>query len=88
VIKQDPATIRELCKAAFSYVELDWEKFVKVDPRFVRPTETSVTVANVAKAKKILNWEAKVSFQQLINHMIDAHLETLITYQQSCIPCT
>jgi GDPmannose 4,6-dehydratase len=70
-------TIRQLCETAFSYVGLDWEKYVKVDSRFVRPTETGPTVANPAKAKEILGWEAKVSFNDLIAMMVDKHVEKL-----------
>lgn len=70
-------TIRQLCETAFSYVNLDWEKHVKVDSRFVRPTETGPTVADPIKAKQILGWEAKVSFDELIAMMVDKHIERL-----------
>ncbi|HSW68848.1 MAG TPA: GDP-mannose 4,6-dehydratase [Gammaproteobacteria bacterium] len=70
-------TIRQLCEAAFSYVGLDWEKYVQVDPRFVRPTDTGPTVANPSKAKELLGWEASLSFEDLIARMVDRHLEKL-----------
>ncbi len=72
-------TIRQLCETAFSCVNLDWEKHVQVDPRFVRPTDTGPTVADPSKAKKLLGWEAKVSFDELIARMVKKHLEHLST---------
>jgi len=70
-------TIAELCKAAFSYVGLDWKKYVTVDPRFVRPTETGPLVADYSKAKKQLGWESKVSFKELIAMLVDANIARL-----------
>lgn len=70
-------TIRELCEAAFSCVNLDWQKYVEVDPRFIRPTETGPALADPTKAKKILGWEAKTSFNELIALMVEKHLEKL-----------
>ena len=74
-------TIKELCEAAFSHVGLDWEKYVYVDQRFVRPTETGPLVGDPAKAKKILKWEQRVDFKQLIAMMVDAQIEKLSSSQ-------
>lgn len=76
-------TIRQLCETAFSYVNLDWEKYVQVDARFMRPVDTGPTVADPSKAKKILGWEAKVSFDELIARMVDAHLKILSANQNN-----
>jgi len=70
-------TIRQLCETAFSYVGLNWENHVHIDPRFTRRTETGPTVADASKAKKILGWEAKTSFNDLIALMIEKHLEKI-----------
>lgn len=70
-------TIRELCEIAFSYVNLDWENYIQIDPRFVRPTETGHTVADASKAEKVLGWKTKISFNDLIALMVDKHLEKL-----------
>lgn len=70
-------TIREFCEAAFSYVGLDWEKYVIVDKRFVRPTETGPLVGDYAKAKKVLGWEPKVSFKELVAMLVDANIARL-----------
>jgi len=70
-------TIQELCEEAFTYVGLNWEDHVEVDKRFVRPTETGPLVANPAKAKRLLGWEPKTTFEQLIHMMVDAHIARL-----------
>jgi len=70
-------TIRDLCEEAFNYVGLPWEKYVTIDQRFVRPTETGPLIGNAAKAKKILGWQPKVNFKKLIAMMVDAHLARL-----------
>ena len=70
-------TIADLCKEAFGYVGLDWKKYVKVDPRFVRPTETGPLVADYSKAKKELGWKPKVNFKNLVAMLVDADLARL-----------
>jgi len=68
-------TVREFCEIAFSHVGLDWERYVAVDPKFVRHAETDLLLGNPAKAKETLSWEPKVSFQGLVEMMVDADLE-------------
>ena len=70
-------TVRELCEEAFSYVGKDWKKYVDIDKRFIRPTETGPLIANASKAKKILGWKPKVGFEELIHKMVDANLARL-----------
>lgn len=70
-------SIQELCEEAFKYVGLNWEDHVTVDKRFIRPTETGPLVGNPAKAKKILGWEPKTKFKELVALMVDAHLARL-----------
>jgi GDPmannose 4,6-dehydratase len=70
-------TIRDLCKEAFDYVGLDWEKYVVVDKRFIRPTETGPLVANPSKARRVLKWKPKVTFKELVAMMVDANLARL-----------
>lgn len=70
-------TIQELCEEAFSYAGENWEDHVVVDKRFVRPTETGPLVANPAKAKRVLGWEPKTTFEQLVHMMVDAHIARL-----------
>ena len=67
-------SIKELIEHAFSYVDLNWEKYVKIDPRYFRPTEAEELIADADKAKKILEWEPKIRFKELIKIMIDADM--------------
>ncbi len=67
-------SVKEFVKEAFSYVDLDWEKYVKIDPRYLRPTEVQELIADSAKAKKNLDWEFKIRFKELIKIMIDADM--------------
>lgn len=64
-------TVREFCEIAFSHVGLDYEKFVVVDPRFVRPAEVDILLGDPTKAKIALGWEPTVSFQGLVEMMVD-----------------
>jgi len=70
-------TVRDLCAAAFGHVGLDWKKYVKIDPRFVRPAEVDTLLADASQAKRELGWAPQVSFEQLVKVMVDADLERL-----------
>jgi len=69
--------VREFVAAAFGHVKLDWEKYVVVDPRFVRPAEVDLLLADPAKARTRLGWTPKVSFRELVTMMVDADLARL-----------
>lgn len=69
------ATVREFCEEAFSYVNLDWEKYVVEDPRYLRPTEVSALVGDPSKAKKLLGWSAKTHWRELADLMVDADIK-------------
>jgi GDPmannose 4,6-dehydratase len=69
--------VRELCKVAFDYAGLDWEEHVVSDPAFYRPAEVDLLVSDPSKARKELGWEAEVSFEGLIQMMVDADLKHL-----------
>jgi GDPmannose 4,6-dehydratase len=68
-------SVRDLCRVAFSHVGLDHEKYVVQDPRFFRPAEVDLLVADPSKAEKRLGWTPKVSFEELVHMMVDADLE-------------
>jgi GDPmannose 4,6-dehydratase len=70
-------SVREFAEAAFSHVDLDWKEFVKHDSRYERPAEVDVLVGDASKAKKILGWEPKVRFHELVQIMVDADMELL-----------
>jgi GDPmannose 4,6-dehydratase len=68
-------TVREFVEEAFSYVDLDYRDYVKIDPRYYRPNEVNFLQADISKAKRLLNWEPKVKFKELVRLMIDADVE-------------
>ena len=70
-------TIRELCQVAFDHVGLNWEKYVVIDPKFYRPAEVDLLIGDPSKAGKVLGWEPKVSFKELVHMMVDADLKEL-----------
>jgi GDPmannose 4,6-dehydratase len=70
-------TVREFVEAAFAYADLDWKQFVKHDPRYERPAEVDVLIGDASKAKKILGWEPKVRFHELVRMMVDADMDLL-----------
>jgi GDPmannose 4,6-dehydratase len=70
-------TIEDLCQAAFSYVGKEWKKYIFVDERFVRPTETGPLVGDWSKAKKVLGWRPKTTFSELIAMLVDANVARL-----------
>jgi GDPmannose 4,6-dehydratase len=70
-------TVRDFAEVAFAHANLDWKEFVKHDPRYERPAEVDLLLGNPSKAKKILGWEPKVRFQQLVQIMVDADMELL-----------
>src|SRR2546425_411758 len=70
-------SVRELCEIAFAHAELDWQKYVVVDPAFVRPAEVDLLIGDASKARRVLGWAPKHSFQQLIEMMVDADLEDI-----------
>jgi len=68
-------SVRDLCEAAFSHVGLDYQQYVKQDPKFFRPAEVDLLVADPSKASEKLGWQPKVTFKQLVEMMVDADLE-------------
>ena len=72
-------TVRDFCEAAFARVELDYNEFVVVDPEFFRPIDINVFYGDASKAKRVLGWEPKVTFPDLVALMVDADLARLRT---------
>jgi GDPmannose 4,6-dehydratase len=70
-------SIRELCEEAFGYVGLDWQEYVVQDPRFMRPAEVDLLVGDASKARRVLGWEPKVTFGELVRMMLDADIALL-----------
>jgi GDPmannose 4,6-dehydratase len=70
-------SVRELVELAFAAVDLDWEQYVRTDPRFVRPAEVDLLKADPSKARDQLGWKPTVSFEELVQMMVDADLRQL-----------
>lgn len=70
-------SVRDLVQLAFAHVDLDWEAYVKVDPEFVRPAEVDHLLARPERAGRELDWEPTVSFDQMVQMMVDADLQRL-----------
>jgi len=76
-------SVRELVEVAFGHVGLEWQKYVKLDPRFLRPAEVDHLIGDPAKAKATLGWKPEVDFAGLVKMMVDADMRR---YQQSRTP--
>jgi GDPmannose 4,6-dehydratase len=70
-------SVRDLCDLAFSHVGLDYNDFVVQDPRFYRPAEVDLLVADPSKAVEDLEWQPKIGFEELIHLMVDEDLKRL-----------
>ncbi len=70
-------SVREFLEAAFGHVGLNWEQYVEIDPNYYRPTEVDLLVGDYSKAKRILGWEPKTKFVDLVKLMVDADVELL-----------
>ncbi len=70
-------TVKEFVTEAFSYVGLDWNKYVEIDPRYFRPTEVDLLLGDSRKAEKELGWKPKLKFTDLVRVMVDADLSLL-----------
>jgi GDPmannose 4,6-dehydratase len=77
VATEETHSIRELCDEAFGYVDLDWQEYVVQDPRFMRPAEVDLLVGDASKAGRVLGWEPRVTFRQLVRMMVDSDLDLL-----------
>jgi len=67
-------SVREFVELAFERVGLDWKEYVKHDARYERPAEVDLLIGDASKAKKLLNWEPQVRFEELVRIMVDADL--------------
>jgi GDPmannose 4,6-dehydratase len=68
-------SVREFVERVFKKLDLDYEKYVEIDPRYFRPTEVDVLLGDASRAKKELGWTPRVSFDQLIDMMIAADMD-------------
>jgi GDPmannose 4,6-dehydratase len=74
-------TVQEFAERAFSHVGLDWHKYVEVDERLRRPSEVNTLTGDYSKAAKVLGWQPKVRFAELVTMMVEADLVRFKTAQ-------
>ncbi len=67
-------TVRDLLDVAFGHLGLDWHQYVGIDPKYYRPAEVDTLQGDASKAKRVLGWEPKTSFKELVEMMVDADL--------------
>lgn len=77
VATEETHSIREMCEAAFGYVDLDWRDYVVQDPRFMRPAEVDILIGDASKTHQVLGWEPSVSFPELVHMMVENDVELL-----------
>jgi GDPmannose 4,6-dehydratase len=70
-------SVQELVEVAFNHVGLDWKKHVVLDPAFIRPAEVDLLIGDPTKARTQLGWKPKVTFQGLVQRMVEADLRRL-----------
>jgi GDPmannose 4,6-dehydratase len=70
-------TVREFVEHAFARADLDWQEYVEIDPRYFRPAEVDALQADASKARRVLGWEPRVTFKELVRLMVDAEIEDL-----------
>jgi GDPmannose 4,6-dehydratase len=68
-------SVQELLEVAFDTVGLNWEKYVEIDPKLIRPAEVDCLCGDATKAREKLGWEPEVTFEELIKMMVEADLE-------------
>jgi len=69
--------VRDFVRLAFAAVDLNWESYTVVDPRFYRPAEVDLLVGDPAKAKAVLGWAVEVPFEELVQRMVAAEMDRL-----------
>jgi GDPmannose 4,6-dehydratase len=68
-------SVRDFLKEAFRYVNLDWKDYVEIDPRYFRPKDVELLLADATKARERLGWAPKISFKELVRIMVDSDIE-------------
>jgi GDPmannose 4,6-dehydratase len=75
VATNETHSVREFCAEAFALLDLDWERYVRLDKRYERPAEVDLLIGDASKARQRLGWEPRVRFKELVRLMIEADLE-------------
>lgn len=67
-------SVRDFLTEAFSYADLDWQKYVALDKKYLRPSEVDLLVGNASKARDVLGWQPSTTFKDLVRLMVDADM--------------
>jgi GDPmannose 4,6-dehydratase len=67
-------SVKEFLAEAFGYLDMDWQQYVEIDPRYYRPAEVDLLLGDAGKARRVLGWEPKVTFKTLVRLMVDNDL--------------
>jgi GDPmannose 4,6-dehydratase len=73
----ESATVRQFAEVAFKKANLNWEDHVKIDKRYLRPSEVDSLVGDASKAQKVLGWKAKTNWKKLAEIMVEADIQLL-----------
>jgi GDPmannose 4,6-dehydratase len=68
-------SVRKFVVEVFKYLDMDWQEYVEIDPRYFRPSEVDILQGDASKASKVLRWEPKVTFRELVRIMTDADMK-------------
>jgi GDPmannose 4,6-dehydratase len=79
-------SVQELVEVAFGHVGLDWQQYVKLDPKFIRPAEVDHLIGDSSKARTKLKWTPAVDFKGLVQMMVDADVERLSAAPRQPVP--
>ncbi len=72
-------TVQEFVEAAFGHLGLDWQKYVVIDPKLVRPAEVDLLISNPRRAREELGWTPRMSFRELVSMMVLADVALVST---------
>ena len=81
-------SVREFLEESFHYAGLDWQKYVELDRRYLRPSEVDLLIGDGSKAKRKLNWEPKTKFKELVRLMVDADIRLLKDHREGRVKVT
>ena len=70
-------TVRRFCELAFSALDLNYEEYVVIDPKFYRPSEVDLLIGDRTKAEKVLGWKPETSFEELVRMMVESDYKAL-----------
>jgi GDPmannose 4,6-dehydratase len=70
-------SVQELCEVAFARVGLNWQDYVKIDPKYYRPAEVDLLIGDPTKAAHVLGWKPDVTFKGLVEMMVDADMKDM-----------